>query len=79
MNRKEGELTGKLRQSKKGFPVLKKIKIHVFANVILLFHLKHHKALGYLTRHFSVLPSQPKRTVVMLKAMTAAVNFCLKS
>lgn len=41
-----------LRQSKKGFPVLKKIKIHVFATVTLLFHLKHHNALVYFTRKF---------------------------
>lgn len=41
-----------LRQSKKGFPVLKKIKIHVFATVTLLFHLKHHNALVYFTREF---------------------------
>lgn len=68
-----------LRESKKGFPVLKKIKIRVFATVTLLFHLKHHKALVYSTREFPELPSHPQRTVVMMKAMTAAVNFCLKS
>lgn len=79
MNCKEGELTQNLRRRKKGFSGLKKIKIRVFATVTLLFHLKHHKALVYLTRHFSVLPSHPKRTVVMMKAMTAAVNICLKS
>lgn len=41
-----------LRQSKKGFLVLKKIKIHVFATVTLLFHLKYHNALVYFTRKF---------------------------
>lgn len=44
-----------LRQSKKGFPFLKKIKIQVFATVTL-FHLKHHKALVYSARDFPVFP-----------------------
>lgn len=66
-------------ETKKGFPVLKKIKIRVFATVTLLFHLKHHKALVYLRRDFPVLPSHPQRRVVMMKAMTAAANLYLKS
>lgn len=71
----KGKIMQNLRQSKKGFSV----KIYVFATVTLLFHLKHHKALVYSTRDFPVLPSHPQRTVVTMKAMTAAVNLCLES
>lgn len=45
----------------KDFPGLKKIKIHVFASVLLLYNLQYHKALVYLTMHFFTLVMPPPK------------------